>query len=381
MILVCVMGLALLLTTAAVAQDAGEPRVVVGWDFEEGMGPWVASDGLGATLELVVGDEAAAEGVAAVSVHYNQRPPQGRNVGGGSALLWCPGGGPMPEAPTCLEFAIRSAVTGPFGIVLVSGQGAPYVRWLWLEAGQWHRPVLYLSQLGLFAREVQEPRPTKPLDPLDMFGGGIIDGVQALLGSPPSVPIAVPEPRENELRLDAVRFTTRTPPGEFLVCDPGDAVPSFAALCNPTAPIERVEMGEGQAAWRVAYELPAGKIGGIHWFLGPNLTEGTVGIEMVLRSSVQGELVLFVNSVDQREFLAPVTVTPGEVSTVQVLWEEMRPSKDGEVLAADDPRAGDHLGGQEVQDLSLGDGASLLSGEASANVLEIGTIRLLRAGG
>ncbi len=375
---VALIGVLLAAASAGLAQDGAGS--LAAWDFEDGIGNWGAVESSGAQIELAVGPEAAAEGLCALCVSYHQRPPEVAGLGGGSPLAWCPLTEPLAEAPTCLEFAVRTKVATALMVIVAESKRAPYLRWIWVEPGQWRDVRIYMAEMAIHLAAA--PTARGPLKSADLMGWGLVDGLHSSFRSSSKALVALPEPQGNELRLDAARLTLRQPPGELPICDPSREVPSFYPLVNVTQPIERVAGADGAPAWRVPYRLPAGKLGEVLWCTGPNLTGGTAGVELSLRSALQTDLVLGVRVLDEGRFGLPVRLEAGKAVVLRVPWGALRPCRYGRMLGGPEAEAAAPPVVEKVRDIMVWETSALdAQGEGQENALDVGRVRYLPAGG
>lgn len=320
------------ITCAAIAALAASASLaantIIGWDFEQGQGPWQTMD-LGGQLGLAVGQGQAAQGSASLHLKFARvkslaEVPQ-RGMPG--SIMW-----PLPTPPTpppsCLEFAVRAKLRTPLIVALNEQDGSSYNRPITVEPGEWRRVKLFWRDFALQDDSTDE---NGQLDGDQIGAVAFVDAsffLAALseMAAPAGINLPKIDVSENELWLDDIRLTDEAAGtlGDLLT-DASGGSPLFIPILRPDASLERLADGlAGKPCWKVTYAVGEREVAGF-WCGAPGRElAGTAGLHITVKPLVRTLLVVQAKERDGSEYNVVLDIPDGQTEDRHIPWPEFK---------------------------------------------------------
>jgi hypothetical protein len=347
---------------------------IVGWDFEEGMGPWMSPDPQ-TKLSLAVGPNEANSGSSALYIKYPRaRTPEEVQQRQMPGALMLPLPTPPAPAPTCLEFAVRTTLLTPLMVVASEQSGQEYSRPVMIAPGAYRHVKIYLAE---FQPGDNAKPPIRPLDGGQIQSIGLLDGsgfqlVEATTSAAQPGPVHLPRPAlgDNEIWLDDVKLTDERPPDPLppLIDAAGEA-PRLIAIMDADGTLGHEPTGlGGKPCWVLSYRVALKEMT-VLWVGAPaKAMIGTTGLHVSISVTAPTLMVLSVKERDNAEYTVPLQLKPGQPLDRVVPWSEFKLG-DGQ----NDPDG--KLDLDQIKELVLLDGsATLPNAQTHANELRLGVV-------
>lgn len=361
---------------ALAAAAALAANTIVGWDFEQGQGPWQTAD-LGGELGLAVGQAQAAQGSASLHLKFarvkSMAEVQQRGMPG---AIMAPLPAPPTPAPTCFEFAVKAKLRTPLIVSLGEQDGSQYIRAVSVEPGDWRRVKLFLTDFVLEDNSTDE---NGRLDGDQIGAVAFVDASFFLVALSEMVaPAGITLPRidtsENELWLDELKLTDEEAvPSKDMLTDAGGSVPLFIPLVRPDASIERLADGlGGKPCWQVKYSVGEKEVAGFWCGTPQGAFAGSAGIHITLKPLLRTMLVLQVKERDGSEYNVVLDIPDGQTEDRHIPWPEFR-------LGDDSTDENGRLDVEQIKEIGLLDLTAVFGGAGGRqNELLLGPVEVMR---
>lgn len=303
-------------------------NTIIGWDFEQGQGPWQTMD-LGGQLGLAVGQAQAAQGSASLHLKFARvkslaEVPQRGMPGSIMAPLPAP---PTPP-PSCLEFAVKAKLRTPLIVALNEQDGSNYNRAVMVEPGEWRRVKLFWHNFVLEDNSADE---NGRLDGDQIGVIAFLDASFFLVAlnemiAPAGINLPKIDVSENEIWLDDVKLTDEEPGavGDLLT-DASGTVPLFIPIVRPDASVERLADGlAGKPCWKVTYEVGEREVAGLWCGTSGEVFAGTSGIHITVKPLVRTLLIVQVKERDGSEYNVVLDIPDGQMEDRHIPWPEFK---------------------------------------------------------
>ncbi|MCX7600190.1 MAG: hypothetical protein N2512_15185 [Armatimonadetes bacterium] len=349
---------------------------IVGWDFEQGQGPFQTID-LNGQLGLAVGQAQAAQGSASLHLKFprvkSMAEMQQRGMPG-SIMGQLPA--PPTPPPSCLEFAVKAKLRTPLLVVVNEQDGSSYIRPICVEPGGWRTVKLFWRNFALEDNSMDEN------GQLDGGQIGVIAFVDASFflaalaeqARPAGISLPAIDTGENEIWLDDISLTDEEPGalGDLLT-DASGSVPLFIPIVRPDAMLERLPDGlAGKPCWKITYAAAEREITGLWCGASREAFVGTSGVHISAKPLVRTVLILQTKERDGSEYNAVLDIPDGQTEDRHIPWPEFR-------LGDNSTDENGRLDPDQLKEFGLLDVTSVFGGAGPRqNELLLGVLELMR---